>query len=378
MEKFDLMPVPPMGFNTWYYYTDRFDEELIFRVADKLVDTGLRDLGYRYIQIDYGWCVNEKDYPTRDENGDLLPDPHKFPHGMKYVADYIHGKGLKIGYYTDIGVRGVGNEEGSYGRYLQDVKRFASWDADLIKVDAGGGCVDYPDYECAYRAFAGAVEQVNRTLERKIAFHVCCAGDFGSVNWGTDLGHYCRTSRDVSASIPTVNWDTTDFNLMLTFDHNNRRPDKCGPNGFNDMDVLMLTGGLSETENISYFTIFCMEASPLMLALDLPNVDGKTLEIISNREAIAVNQDPLGIQATLRYEDAPGLQVWAKPLANGDFAVMLLNRTAGEADITLRTDKLGMGKALVRDLWEHRDLGVYEELTGDVESHGTKMFRIFR
>ena len=96
MEKFDLMPVPPMGFNTWYYYTDRFDEELIFRVADKLVETGLRDLGYRYIQIDYGWCVNGKDYPTRDENGDLLPDPHKFPHGMKYVADYLHSKGLKI------------------------------------------------------------------------------------------------------------------------------------------------------------------------------------------------------------------------------------------------------------------------------------------
>ena len=373
-----LMRTPPMGFNTWYYYTDHFDDALIRSIADKLVATGLRDLGYRYIQIDYGWCVNEKDYPTRDENGDLLPDPHKFPYGMKALADYLHERGLKIGYYTDIGRIGVGNEEGSYGRYQQDVDRFASWDADLIKVDAGGGCVDYPDYEAAYRDFGACIARAKRPM----AYHVCCAGDFGSVNWGTDIGHFCRTSPDVSASIPTVYWDQTDYNLMRTFDLNCRRPDNCGPDGFNDMDALMLTGGLNDVENRSYFTIFCVEASPLMLAIDLPNIDEKTLSLISNPEVIAVNQDNRGLQAVKVAEEKPGLQVWSKPLMEQSGrearALMLFNRSENDASITARFADADLPPlCLCRDLWERKTLGRFtDSITMPVPAHGVVLLRV--
>jgi len=373
-----LVRTPPMGFNTWYYFTDRYDEDLIKAIADKLVATGLRDLGYRYIQIDYGWCVNGKGYATRDENGDLLPDPVKFPSGMKALADYLHARDLKIGYYTDIGRIGVGNEEGSYGRYQQDVDRFASWDADLIKVDAGGGCVDYPDYEAAYRDFGKCIAR----NQRPMAYHVCCAGDFGSVNWGTDVGNFCRTSPDVSATIPTVNWDSTFFNLMATFDKNCRRPDMCKPGGFNDMDALMLTGGLTDEENKSYFTIFCVEASPLMLAIDLPNIDEKTLALISNPEVIAVNQDNRGLQAVKVAEEQPGLQVWNKPLMdeNGKEAraVMLFNRSNEDADITARFADVNLSSVCTcRDLWEHRNLGTFtDSVTAHVPAHGVVLLRV--
>ena len=373
-----LMKTPAMGFNTWYYYTDRFDENLIKAVADKLVSTGLRDLGYRYIQIDYGWCVNNKGYDTRDANGDLMPDPVKFPSGMKALADYLHERELKIGYYTDIGKIGVGNEEGSYGHYQQDVNRFESWDADLIKVDAGGGCVDYPSYEAAYRAFGECIAKAKRPM----VYHVCCAGDFGSVDWGTDVGNFCRTSPDVSADVPHVYWDSTFYNLMKTFDMNCRRPEKCGPGGFNDMDALMLTGGLTDIENRAYFSIFCVEASPLMLALDLPNIDEKTLAIISNPELIAVNQDPRGLQAVKVAEDESGLQVWNKPLINESgrpaSAVMLFNRSASSAVINARFDDLSLPRVCeVRDLWEHRNLGALtEKVSIEVPSHGAAVLRI--
>lgn len=372
-----LAKTPPMGFNTWYYYTDRFDENTIRAVADKLVSTGLAELGYRYIQIDYGWCVNGKGYPTRDENGDLLPDPQKFPGGMKALADYLHERGLKIGYYTDIGRIGVGNEEGSYGRYQQDIDRFASWGADLIKVDAGGGCVDYPSYEAAYRAVGECIAKNPRPM----VYHVCCAGDFGSVDWGTDVGNFCRTSPDVSASVPTVYWDSGDYNLMRTLDLNCRRPDNTKPGGFNDMDALMLTGGLSDIENVTYFTLFCVEASPLMLSVDLPVIDDRTLEIISNSEVIAVNQDPICHQAVKVAEEAPGLQVWNKLLTDcggrAARAIMLFNRSENEAVITARFADAGLPSVCdVRDLWEHCDKGRFTDTySAVVPPHGVVLIK---
>lgn len=247
----------------------------------------------------------------------------------------------------------------------------------LVKVDAGGGCVDYPSYEAAYRAVGECIAKASRPM----VYHVCCAGDFGSVDWGTSVGNFCRTSPDVSAAVPTVYWDSTDYNLMKTFDMNCRRPENTKPGGFNDMDALMLTGGLSDVENVSYFTIFCMEASPLMLSVDLPNIDDRTLEIISNAEVIAINQDPVCHQAVKVSEDKPGLQVWKKVLVDDNGkksrAVMLFNRSEEAAEITARFADADLPSVCsIRDLWEHKDKGIYkDEYTAPVPAHGVVLIK---
>ncbi|MBO4769646.1 MAG: carbohydrate-binding protein [Clostridia bacterium] len=385
------MSTPPMGFNTWFIYTDLYNEDKIKLVADKLVSTGLRDLGYTYIQIDVGLCVAGSGYETRDANGNLKADPNRFPGGILPLAEYIHRNGLKVGYYTDLGVTGCGNEQGSYGHYRQDVNTFISWGADLIKVDSGGGHVDYESHAAAYRDFIDGI--IDASPDRKIAFNICCGGGFGVESFGPELASdyyskvgapvFYRTNYDISASMPIVFWDDDTHSVIRTFDKTAEHPENSFPGGFNDMDALILEyNGLTPDENRAYFTLWCIQSSPLLLAVDLPNIKSETLEMISNKEVIAVDQDPLCKAATKTSETTEGLQVWSKIMQdeNGKAVrcVTLFNRTDEKREIGVTWNELGMlDSCSVRDLWEKKDLGLFEKgFSCEVPSHGVVLLKV--
>ena len=381
---------PPMGFNTWYTYLDGFTENTIKELVKAMEKKGLRELGYQYIQIDWGWCAEDRGYAIRDENGNMVPDPNKFS-SMIALANYLHKRGFKIGYYTDLGVSGCGNGIGSYGYYQQDIEQFLKWDADLIKIDSCGGHVDYADHNEAYRAVLDCLK--NADTDNSVAINICCGGGYGVTEFISGMADdyvgnripfmYYRTCQDISASIPKVLWEDETYGVLKSFDMAMAYPENSKPGCYFDMDTLMLeNNGLTAEENKSYFTLFCIAPSTLMLAVDIPNISDETLAIISNEEAIAVNQDPLCHSARLVREDVSGLQVYNKVQSdeNGHRvrAVMLFNRTSDTAEISVNWSDIGLeGDCLVRDLWEHEDKGIYDgEYSASVPSHGVVLLKV--
>ncbi len=386
----DGKTAPPMGFNTWYTYLDGFTENTIKELVKDMDRKGLRDLGYQYIQIDWGWCAEDRGYAIRDSEGNMVPDPNKFS-SMHALAKYLHNRGFKIGYYTDLGYSGCGNGIGSYGHYEQDINQFLDWDADFIKIDSCGGKVDYPSHDAAYRAVLDCI--INAETDRTVAINICCGGGYGVTEFISKMADdyvgdripfmYYRTCQDISASIPTVLWDDTTYGVLKSFDMAMAFPENSKPGCYFDLDTLMLeNNGLTAEENKSYFTLFCIAPSTLMLAVDVPNIKPETLELITNEEAIAVNQDPLCNSARLVKEEIKGLQVYNKVQSdeNGHKvrAVMLFNRTEAEAEISVNWSDIGLeGDCLVRDLWEHEDKGINDSgYSASVPSHGVVLLKV--
>lgn len=381
---------PPMGFNTWYTYLDGFDEGKIKELVTAMDRKGLRRLGYQYIQIDWGWCAEDRGYSIRDADGKMVPDPAKFS-SMKALANYLHRRGFRIGYYTDIGISGCGNGIGSYGHYAQDIEQFLEWDADLIKLDSCGGHVDYADHNEAYRAVLDCLKKSGSG--RKVGVNICCGGGYGVTDFICPMADdyvgdvipfvYYRTCQDISATIPKVLWEDDTYGVLKSFDMAMAHPENSKPGCYFDLDTLMLeNNGLTDEENKSYFTLFCIAPSTLMLAVDVPNISDRTLEIISNEEAIAVNQDPLCNPSRLVREDAPGLQVWSKIQSDTNGrrtrAVTLFNRSGKSERISVSWEDIGLsGDCTVRDLWEHRDMGVTADgYSAEVPSHGVVLLLV--
>ena len=386
----EITAAPPMGFNTWYTYLDGFTDKTIKDVVNAIKNKGLLDLGYKWIQIDWGWCAGDRGYDVRDEEGNMVPDPNKFS-SMNVLANYLHRRGFKIGYYTDIGDAGCGNGIGSYGYYQQDVEQFLKWDVDFIKIDSCGGKMGYSSHEEAYRAFLDCV--VNSGTERDVAINICCGGGYGVTEFITGMADdyvgdtipfiYYRTCADISASIPTVLWEDSTYGVLRSFDMAMAHPENSRPGCYFDLDTLMLeNNGLSAEENKSYFTMFCIAPSTLMLAVDVPNMTEETLALISNEEAIAVNQDPLCNAARLVREDTSGLQVYSKVQSDDNGhrvrAVMLLNRSAQSAEISVSWSDIGLeGDCSIRDIWEKADVGTTSDgYSATVPSHGVVFLKV--
>ncbi len=355
-----LARTPPMGFNTWNKFACNVSEELIKGIADAMASNGMRDAGYQYVVIDDCWQI------ARDSvTGRIVPDPQRFPSGMRALADYIHAKGLKFGLYTDAGRRTCEGRPGSYRSYELDARTYAEWGVDYTKVD---WC--YADSLVArtqYTQFRDALLAAGRP----IVFSICEWGSNRPWEWAPGVGNLWRTTGDISDR-----WRS----MISIADASSRHARVAGPGGWNDPDMLEVgNGGMTAEEYRTHFSLWAIMAAPLIAGNDIRAMPDSIRDILLNREVIAVDQDSLGVQGWLAAQPSPDLQVWMKPLRDGARAVALVNRTESAAQIAVDWSAIGLRPlpATVRDLWAHRDLGRRTaRFAAQVPSHGVVMVRI--
>lgn len=301
-----LAKTPPMGWNSWNKYHCDVSETLIMQMADAMVSSGMKEAGYEYIVIDDCWQV------SRDENGEIVPDKERFPHGMKYVADYVHSKGLKFGIYSSAGKVTCQRRPGGFGHEYQDARTYARYGVDFLKYDwCGSSTQNAPS---SYTNMRDALYAAGRP----IVFSICEWGSSKPWEWAGDVGHLWRTTGDISD-----NWNS----MINIFNQQKDLARYAGPGKWNDPDMLEVgNGGMTTEEYRTHFSLWCMLASPLMAGNDLANMTPDTKAILMNKEMIAVNQDTLGRQATC-YRDNGDYQIWVKGLANNEKAICLLNKS---------------------------------------------------
>lgn len=349
-----LARTPPMGWNSWNCFHQDISDELIREIADAMVESGMRDAGYLYLNIDDGW------QGERDENGVLHPN-ERFP-DMKALADYVHGQGLKLGIYSSPGHRTCGNKEGSYGHEEQDARMFAEWGIDFIKYDWCGAFRIYENDEM--QAVYQKMGAILRETGRPIVYSLCQYGMEEVWKWGADAGgNLWRTTGDIAD-----NWKSMEeigFNQQALAEW-------AGPGHWNDPDMLEVgNGGMTHAEYRTHMSLWSLLAAPLLAGNDLRDMSPETLELLTHPEVIAINQDALGRQAR-RVSQEGDLEVWAKPLADGRTAAGLFNRGEEPASVTARWADLELeGKIRVRDAWAKEDLGSFaDSFTAEVEPHG--------
>lgn len=378
-QKFEeLAQTPPMGWNSWNQFGCRINEQLVREVADAMASNGMKDAGYEYIVIDDCW---QRD---RDGEGNILADPKTFPLGIKALVDYVHSKGLKFGLYSDGGVRTCAGRPGSRGYEFQDARTYASWGVDYLKYD---WCYsEGQNAEASYRLMRDALYQAGHP----IVFSMCEWGSNKPWLWGQDIAHLWRTTGDISDCWSCEsNWGS--MGVMQILDQQVKLRGYAGPGHWNDPDMLEVgNDGLTLTEAKAHFGLWCLLSAPLMAGNDLRNMSDEILDIMTNKEVIAVNQDPLGRQA-LKWMDYGDLEIWLKPLANDDFAMGILNRSEEKIDFdkslqltTYDTDFKPKsyiyridGNYEIRDLWNHRQIGsTKENFKAVIESHELVLLRL--
>jgi len=362
-----LARTPPMGWNSWNKFACNVSEDLIKQAADAMVSSGMKDAGYQYVVIDDCWQVD------RDAQGNIIVDAKHFPSGMKVVADYVHAKGLKFGIYSDAGTGTCQNRPGGRGYEFQDARQYAAWGVDYLKYDWCNHGTQ--DSQASYSIMRDALKKSGRP----IVFSLCEWRSTKPWLWAGDVGNLWRSTGDIIDK-----WDGSakwgGLGVVQILDLQDGLQSYAGPGHWNDPDMLEVgNGGMSVTEYRAHFSMWCLLAAPLMAGNDIRKMPADIHEILTNKEVIAIDQDPLGREGR-RVKRADGLEVWARQLADGGRAVALLNRTAAEANITVSWTDLGYPDhvpAKVRDLWAHKELG---EKTGSfsaaVPSHGVVMVRV--
>ncbi|HET8655084.1 MAG TPA: glycoside hydrolase family 27 protein [Longimicrobiaceae bacterium] len=354
-----LVRTPPMGWNSWNKFACNVNEGLIRQTADAMVSSGMRDAGYTYVVIDDCWQVG------RDAQGNIIPDPERFPSGMKALADYVHSKGLKFGVYSDAGTHTCQKRPGGRGYEYQDARQYAAWGVDYLKYD---WCSHGKQNSVAsYSLMADALQRSGRP----IVFSICEWGSTKPWLWAPGVGNLWRTTGDIRDS-----WDS----MVKILDQQVGLAPYAGPGHWNDPDMLEVgNGGMSDAEYRAHFSLWAMLAAPLMAGNDLRSMPADIREILTNREVIAVDQDSLGKEGE-RIRDDGDREVWSKPMADGGRAVVLLNRGTTPSEITVTWPELHYSASMparVRDLWAHRDVG---RRTGSyaatVPGHGVVMIRV--
>ena len=359
---------PQMGWSSWNKFMTDINEDIIKQNADALVSLGLADVGYVYVNVDDGW------HGERDERGFIREDLQKFPSGMKALADYLHARGLKLGIYSDAGDFTCACYSGSHGHEYQDAFSYADWGVDYLKYDWCFTANINP--KGAYRLMRNAL----RRAGRPILFSICEWGTSKPWEWAADVGHSWRTTGDIGPAFLPV--ETTydeqghrrwkPQSVLEIIDKNEPLREYAGPGHWNDPDMLEVGNNITvdgvyyqmtNSEDRAHFTIWCMMAAPLILGNDLTKITPETLAIIKNKEMIAVDQDPLGVQG-LRIRNRDGLQYWFKPLKDGDWAFCVMNTSEEDVPLVLdwseletfdklsdRRTSFGSVNYRVKDLW---------------------------
>jgi alpha-galactosidase len=349
-QKFDLAATPPMGWNSWNKFAcDGINETVIRQMADALVSTGMRDAGYQYIVIDDCWQV------SRDSAGNIVADAIKFPHGIKALADYIHGKGLKFGIYTCAGRKTCAGRPASEGYEWQDARQYAAWGVDYLKEDWCN--TGTQNAQSAYTLMRDALYKAGRP----IVFSLCEWGSNKPWHWAADVGHLWRTCGDIGNNwsyMEAGNGNAYGGSVIGNLDLQRGLEEFAGPGHWNDPDMLEVGNGvLSVEEERSHFSLWCMLAAPLMAGNDLRSMSAETRAVLTNKEVLQLDQDPLGRQASA-VSIREDLEVFVKPLQGGDTAVCLFNRgdQPKKLDLAWKDYKIGGGLRM-RDLWKHQDAG---------------------
>lgn len=335
----ELLLTPPMGWNSWNTFGRHLTEELILQTADAMIANGMRDLGYSYINIDDFWQL-----PERGADGHLQVDKTKFPHGIKYVADYLHERGFKLGIYSDAAEKTCGGVCGSYGYEETDAEDFASWGVDLLKYDYCNAPVDRVEAMERYAKMGKAL----RATHRSIVYSVCEWGQREPWKWAKKVGgHLWRISGDIG----DIWYRDGDHigglrGIVNILDINAPLSEYAAPSGWNDPDMLVVgidgksksiayaSEGCTHEQYKSHFALWCMMASPLLSGNDVRNMNDSTLNILLDADLIAINQDVLGRQAE-RSISSDHYDIWVKPLADGRKAVACFNRTKSPQTVLL-------------------------------------------
>lgn len=364
-----LAPTPPMGWNSWNKFACNVSEDMIKSMADAMVKSGMKDAGYQYVNIDDCWQV------SRDAAGNIVADPQRFPHGMKAVGDYIHSLGLKFGVYSDAGSKTCAGRPGGLGHEYQDAIQYAAWGVDYLKYDWCSTTTQ--DAKAAYANMRAALDAAGRP----IVLSICEWGKAKPWLWEEVGGNLWRTTGDIQDRWQgKKEWspgDCCSYGMLDILDLQVGLESYAGPGHWNDPDMLEVgNGGMTDTEYRSHFSLWAILAAPLIAGNDLRSMRPATHNILTNKEVIAVNQDPLGREGT-RVAKNGDLEVWAKQLKDGSRAVVLLNRSASEQNITVAWEDLGYPdhlSAAVRDLWQHKDLGKFTgKFSASVASHAVVM-----
>lgn len=341
-----LKSTPPLGWNTWNTFGKNINEQLILEAADKIVASGLKDCGYEYVVIDDCWSLKE-----RDANGKLVADPEKFPHGMKYLADAIHAKGLKFGMYSCAGTLTCAGYPASYDREFIDAATFAEWGVDFLKYDY---CYHTPIIETMYlyRRMGAALANCGR----EILFSACSWGTHKTHEWIKTTGaSMWRSTGDIFDS-----WESI---KNLTLQQEAIHPYN-GVGCFNDMDMLVVgmggqgnvgrESGCTFEEYRTHFSIWCMMGSPLMIGCDVRNMSEETKTILMNKEAIAIDQDPSCNQPyRIGFHGREGLLIYARLLSDGDFAIGAFNMSDSDRNVDIAFDEIGLPISSGKDLLFH-------------------------
>ncbi|MHB1936363.1 MAG: glycoside hydrolase family 27 protein [Acidobacteriaceae bacterium] len=365
-----LAATPPMGWNSWNHFATRVTDADVRAAADALVASGMRDAGYVYVNIDDTW------EGQRDAQGNIQSNS-KFP-DMKALSDYVHSKSLKLGIYSSPGPKTCADYPGSYGHEQQDADTYAKWGIDYLKYDlcsySGIMKKEAPgDQQKQWQMMQAAYEKMHQALlntHRPIVFSLCQYGFDAVWNWGPKMGgNLWRTTGDIN--------DSYDRMSVIGFAQAGLSK-YAAPGHWNDPDMLEVGNGhMTPDEYRTHMSLWAILAAPLLAGNDLSQMTDSTESILMNKDAIAVDQDRLGIQGD-RVSAVGPFEIWMKPLAGGAKAVALFNRSEAEYPITVNFKDVGFDGAVhARDLWSHQDLGMlHNSYTAMVAKHGVVMLRL--
>ncbi|CAL8470506.1 g10048 [Coccomyxa elongata] len=371
-----LAITPPMGYNTWNAFHEDIDETMVRESAEILISSGLAAAGYTYFNLDDGW--NQK---TRGLEGPMEYNSTRFPSGIPALADWLHSKGLKLGVYSDAGSMTCAKFAASLGHEMEDAKVFAEWGVDFLKYD---NCfATWPKKMSVRKRYEAMRDALNAT-GRPILFSMCEWGVSSPWEYGHEVGHTWRTTKDISMEI-----EATWADVVENLDETAGLARFAGPGGWNDADMLEVgdPGGkaLTYTEQRAHFALWALIKSPLLIGADLRKLKREELLLLKSREIIAVNQDPLGVAGDRVWKQGP-YEVWAAPLAGGARAVVLFNRHVAsdekfdEHNMTLHWGMVGYPidlEVMVRDLYKERDIGHYTGMMTElVEAHGVLALKL--
>jgi alpha-galactosidase len=369
LKELPLSPTPIMGWSSWNHYGTTITEAEVKANADALVSSGLRDLGYKFVNLDGSW------EGQRDANGVLHPNPQKFG-DMKELGDYLHARDLKYGLYSSPGPLSCGGFIASYQHEDQDAKMFADWGVDYLKYDLCSFRIymklaaQKGGHAASTQAQIAAYERMHQALlkaGRPIYYALCQYGLDYVWEWGPKVGATMyRTTGDIKdnwISMTGIGFAQAGLAKYVNVGH------------YIDPDSLEIgNGGMSPEEYRVEMSMWSMLAAPLILGNDLTKLDAQTLSIIGNKEVIAIDQDPL-VKVGDRVWAVGQLEFWARPLKDGAEAVALFNRNQGITTMTFHLSDIGWsGPVSARDVWTHRNLPtITDTFTADVPKHGVVM-----
>ncbi len=365
---------PPMGWNSWNHFAGKVTDADVRSAADMMVSTGMRDAGYVYVNVDDTW------QGTRDAQG-VIHSNERFP-DMKALADYVHSKGLKFGIYSGPGAQTCAHFEGSLGHEAQDAATYATWGVDFLKYDLCSMQGDMrkvrdahpnePDAEYklmidAYTKMGKALTAAGKSSGRPIVYSLCQYGVYEPWKWGPGLGAAMwRTTDDIN--------DT--FSRMMLIAYGQVGLAKyAGPGHWNDPDMLEIGNGKMTTDEYkTHMSLWVVLAAPLLAGNDLSKMSDADRAILTNREAIAIDQDSLGKQGD-RVWQAGDMSVWAKPLSGGRMALAIVN-AANTRDVFVDLGSLGVPEgAKLREVWTGKDLpGGTRVINHTMARHGVELY----